>query len=129
MSDVEQVFVVQEGEGEQKAKKLPKKAEQATGVLDETQQRAMAAYAAYIEAERQLEEAYKDQEKRAEKDYEKAIEQARKACEESIAQGRRIYEESIDRALRTRDEAERKAREAHNESVQQTWAVFIKARK
>jgi phage shock protein A len=118
MSDAEQIFVAGKEEVEEKAKKVPKKAEQAVGFLDETQQRAAAAYAAYIEAQRQLEEAYKEQERQAEKVYTEAVEQARKACEESINQ-----------ALRARDEAEQKAWEARNETIERTWAIFTKARK
>ncbi len=118
MSDAERVFVASKEEVEEKAKKVPKKAEQAVGFLDETQQRAAAAYAAYIEAERQLEGAYKEQERQADKAYNEAVEQARKAYEGSVAQ-----------ALRTRDEAERKAGEARNETIERTWAVFTKARK
>ena len=129
MSDAEKVFVAGKEEVEEKAKRVPKKAEQPIGFLDETQQRAAAAYAAYIEAERQLEEAYKDQEEQAERTYNDAIEQARKACEENIAQSRKVYEESISQALRARDEAERKARQARGETIERTWAVFTKARK
>jgi hypothetical protein len=129
MSDAEKVFVAGKEEVEEKAKKVPKKAEQAVGFLDETQQRAAAAYAAYIEAERQLEEAYKEQERQADKAYNEAVEQAGKACEDSIAQARKAYEGSVAQALRTRDEAERRAREARNETIERTWAVFTKARK
>lgn len=130
MSDAEQVFVAQEeGAEEQKAKKAPRKAEQAVNLLDETQQRAAAAYAAYIEAQRQLEDAYKDQEQQAERAYNESVEQARKACEESIARAREVYQESTERALRTRDEAESKAREVRNDIMERTWAVFTKARK
>ncbi len=130
MPDAEQVFIAHEEEAEEKVRKAPKKAEQAAGgILDETQQRAATAYAAYIEAERQLEEAYKDQEKQAERTYNDAIEQARKACEENIAQSRKVYEESISQALRARDEAERKARQARGETIERTWAIFTKARK
>lgn len=141
MSDVEQIFVAgKEEEIEQKAKKVPKKAEQTVDFLDKTQQRAAAAYAAYIEAQRQLEEAYKEQERQADGAYNEAVERARKACEESIAQARMAYEESIAQArkgyegsiaqvLRTRDEAERKAQEARNETIERTWAIFTKARK
>jgi len=39
-------------------RKAPKAAEPMIDLLDETQQRAAAAYVAYIEAERQLERAY-----------------------------------------------------------------------
>ena len=130
MSDAEQIFVAgKEEEIEQKAKKVPKKAEQAVDFLDKTQQRAAAAYAAYIEAQRQLEEAYKEQERQADGAYNEAVERARKACEESIAQAREGYEGSIAQALRTRDEAERKAQEARNETIERTWAIFTKARK
>ena len=130
MSDAEQIFVAgKEEEIEQKAKKVPKKAEQTVDFLDKTQQRAAAAYAAYIEAQRQLEEAYKEQERQADGAYNEAVERARKACEESIAQAREGYEGSIAQALRTRDEAERKAQEARNETIERTWAIFTKARK
>lgn len=126
MSDAEQVFITKE---EGKAKKAPEKAEQAVDLLGETQQRAAAAYTAYVEAQRQLEEAYKEQERRAEMAYIEAVEKARKACEESIARARKIYEESIERALRACDEAELKAREARNETMERTWTIFTKARK
>ena len=130
MSDAEQIFVAgKEEEIEQKAKKVPKKAEQAVSFLDETQQRAAAAYAAYIEAQRQLEAAYKEQERQADGAHNEAVERARKACEESIAQARMAYEGSITQALRTRDQAERKAQEARNETIERTWAIFTKARK
>jgi len=129
MPDTEHVFIAGKEEVEQKAKKPLKKAEQAVDFLDETQQRAAAAYTAYIEAQHQLEGAYKEQERQAEKAYSEVIEQARKACEESIARARKIYEENTAQALRTRDEAEREAREARNETIEQTWAIFTKARK
>ena len=127
MSDAEQIFVA--GKEEEKAKKAPKKAEQAVDFLDETQQRAAAAYTAYVEAQRQLEGAYKEQERQAERVYSEAVEQAGKACEESITRARKVYEGGIAQALRTRDEIERKAREAHNEAMERTWAIFTKARK
>jgi len=126
MSDAEQVFIAKE---EEKAKKAPKKAEQAVDLLGETQQRAAAAYTAYVEAQRQLEEAYKEQERQAEMAYIEAVEKAGKACEESIARARKIYEESTAQALRTRDEAELKAREARSETMERTWAIFTKTRK
>jgi len=140
MSDADEVFVVSEEEAEQKAKKAFRKAEPAVESLDETQQRAMTAYAAYLEAERQLETAYKDQERQAEKGYTDVVAQARKLCEENIAQAkkvyedstahaRKVYEESVTQALKTRDEAERKAREARGETMERTWIVFTKARK
>ena len=129
MPDAEKVFVAGKEEDEEKAKQVPKKAEQVVGFLDETQQRAAAAYAAYIEAERQLEGAYKEQERQADRAYNEAVEQARKACEENIAQARKAYEGRVAQILRTRDEAERKAREARNETIERTWAVFTKARK
>lgn len=129
MSDAEKVLIAGKEEVEEKAKRVPKKAEQAVGFLDETQQRAAAAYAAYIEAERQLEEAYKEQERQADRAYNGAVEQAGKACEGSIAQARKAYEGDVAQALRTRDEAERRAREARNETIEGTWAVFTKARK
>jgi len=118
MSDAEQIFIATEEEVEQKARKASKKVEQTINLLDETQQRAAAAYAAYKEAERQLEEAYKEQERDAERIYNEAVDQARRVCEESTTQ-----------ALRTYTEAEQKAREARNEAVGQTWAVFTKVRK
>jgi len=140
--EAEQVFIATETEEEteQKGKKIPRRAEQAVDFLDETQQRAAAAYLAYIEAERQLEEAYKDQEGLAEKAYGEAVEQARKSCEETIAQDRKLYEDTISqarqayeettaRALKTREEAERKARQVHNQTLERTWIVFTKARK
>mgnify|MGYP001044762388 CR=1 FL=1 len=126
MSDAEQVFIARE---EEKAKKIPKKAEQAVDLLGETQQRAAAAYTAYIEAQRQLEEAYKEQERQAERTYNEAVEKAGKACEEGIARARKVYEASTVQALRTRDEEERKAREAHSEALERTWAIFTKARR
>ena len=140
MSDAEKVFVAGKEEVEEKAKRVPKKAEQAIGFLDETQQRAAAAYAAYIEAQRQLEEAYKEQERQADGAYSEAVERVRKVCEESIAQARRVYEESMAQArkvyegsiaqtLRTRDDTERKAQEARNENIERTWAIFTKTRK
>lgn len=129
MSDAEQVFVVSEEEAEQKAKKAFRKAEPVVESLDETQQRAMTAYAAYLEAERQLETAYKDQERQAEKVYTDAVAQSRKVCEESLAQARKVYEESVSHALKTRDEVERKASEARSETMERTWIVFTKARK
>ena len=128
MSDAEQIFVAGKEEVEQQTKKAPKKAEQAVDLLDETQQRAAAAYTAYIQAQRQLEEAYKEQERQAERTYNEAAEQARKACEESIAQARKVYERGTAQALGTRDEVERKAREAYNEAMERTWAIFTKAR-
>ncbi|MEA3253605.1 MAG: hypothetical protein U9Q17_01510 [Chloroflexota bacterium] len=147
MSDpAEQVFIAHEEEGEQKTKKAARKtepeevAETLGGAFDATQQRAAAAYMAYLEAQRQLEEAYKDQELQAEKTYNTTIEQVRKACDESIAQATRARNESIAQAnkaceesmaqvLKTRNEAEKKAREAHNETIDRTWAIFTKARK
>jgi hypothetical protein len=140
--EAEQVFIATEAEEEteQKGKKTPRRPDQAVDFLDETQQRAAAAYIAYIEAERQLEEAYKDQEGLAEKAYSEAVEHARRTCEETIAQGgklceetigqaRQAYEETVARALKTREEAERKARQVHNQTLERTWTVFTKARK
>lgn len=129
MSDAEQIFVAGKEEVEQQAKKAPKKTEQAVDLLDETQQRAAAAYTAYIQAQRQLEEAYKEQERQAERAYNEAVEQARKACEESTTQARKVYERGTAQALGIRDAAERKAREAYNETMERTWAIFTKARK
>ena len=129
MSDAEQIFVADKEGVEQKGKKATTKIEQTVDFLDETQRRAAAAYTAYIEAQRQLEEAYKGQEGQADKTYNEAVEQSRKSCEESMTRARKAYEESIARALRTRDEAELKAQEARNEAMERTWAVFIKARK
>jgi len=140
--EAEQVFIATETEEEteQKGKKPPRRADQAVDFLDETQQRAAAAYLAYIQAERQLEDAYKDQEGSAEKAYGEAVEQAKGTCEETIAQGRKLcedtmnqarkaYEETIARALKTREEAEHKARETRNQTLERTWTVFTKARK
>ena len=66
MSDREQqVFSVGEEEAEQEAKMTPKKTEPTEPVvepLDEIRQRALSAYAAYMDAERQVEKAYKEQE-------------------------------------------------------------------
>lgn len=129
MSEPEQIFVADKGEAEQKGKKDTKKIEQTVDLLNETQQRAAAAYTAYLEAQRQLEEAYKEQERQANKTYNEVVEQARKSCEESIAQARKAFESSVTRSLRISDEAELKARESRNEVLERTWAVFIKARK
>jgi len=129
MPEPEQIFVADKGETEQKGKKDNKKIEQTVDFLSETQQRAAAAYTAYLEAQRQLEEAYKEQERQANKTYNEVVEQARKSCEESIAQARKAFESSVSRSLRISDEAEMKARESRNEALERTWAVFIKARK
>jgi len=129
MSEPEQIFVADKGEAEQKGKKDTKKIEQTVDLLNETQQRAAAAYTAYLEAQRQLEEAYKEQERQANKTYNEVVEQARKSCEESIAQAKKAFESSVTRSLRICDEAELKARESRNEALERTWAVFIKARK
>jgi len=129
MSDAEQIFVVNKGEAEQKGKKDTKKIEQTVDFLNETQQRAAAAYTAYLEAQRQLEEAYKEQERQANNVYNEVVEQARKSCEESITQARKAFESSVTRSLRINDETELKARESHHETLERTWAVFIKASK
>ena len=124
-----QVFIASEEKAKEEVKEAPKKTEQAVDFLDETQQRAVAAYTAYIEAQRQLEEAYKGQERQAEKAYNETVERAKNACEETLSQCRKVYEGNVSQALRTRDEVERKAREARNEAMERTWAVFTKARK
>jgi len=58
--------------------KAAKPAEPTMDFLDETQQRAVAAYVAYVEAERQLENAYKDQEQKAEKAYSDSLDHTRR---------------------------------------------------
>jgi len=129
MSESEKIFVADKGETEQKGKKDTKKIEQTVDFLSETQQRAAAAYTAYLEAQRQLGEAYKEQERQANKAYNEVVEQARKSCDESITQARKAFESSVTRSLRISEEAELRARESRNEVLERTWAVFIKARK
>jgi hypothetical protein len=140
MSSEEQVPSVIGGGAEQQTKKVPKKTEQAEEPLGEIRQRAMSAYAAYVEAERQVEQAYKSQEQQAGKNYQGAKQQTEKVCEESIAQAlkireeaeqkaKRVCEESIAQTLKIREEAAQKAWEARNEIMERTWAVFIKSRK
>jgi len=90
MLEPEQIFVADKGEAEQKGKRDTKKIEQTVDLLNETQQRAAAAYTAYLEAQHQLAEAYKEQERQANKTYNEVVEQARKSCEESIAQARKL---------------------------------------
>lgn len=151
MQEDEQFFMAQQeegtaepevaGESEQKGKKAQRKAEQAVmSGLDETQQRAAAAYAAYLEAEHELERAYKEQEAEADRQYNDALEAARRTCEESIESSRKKHEDNVERsrreceqsvneALNARAEAERQAREARNETMERTWSTFTKARK
>jgi len=142
----EQDVVANEEEAGQPPQKGAKKAKQQTAApspvlpLDEIQQRASMAYTAYLEAQRQVEDAYKDQEQQTGRAYQQAKEQARKAYGESIAQAlrtreeaeeraRKVYEESAAQALRNLEEAEQKAWEAHNEAMEQTWLVFTKSRR
>jgi hypothetical protein len=128
---------------DQETKKVAKKANEQTleGTgLSEIQQRAVMAYAAYIEAEREVEKAYLDQQKKIEKDYLETREKARKACEESIAQAlkareaaeekaRKDCDEKVALAMKAREEADLKSLEARNVSLEQSWDIFIKSRK
>jgi len=123
-----------EQEAKKAARKIVEQPVEGTG-LGEIQQRAVMAYAAYIEAEREVERAYRDQQQKIEKAYLGAREKARKTCEESVAQtlnareeaeekARKTCEESVAQALSAREEAEGKARKACEEKV----ALAMKAR-
>lgn len=136
----EQVSPGVEGAEQQEAKKVSKKFEPGVEPLDEIRQRAVSAYTAYVEAERQVEKAYKEQELQAEQNYNESKQKARKICEESIAQTLRIRDEaeqratkacegSIAQALKIREEAEQKAWEVRNEVVERTWVIFTTSRK
>ena len=105
-------------------KKTPKAAEPTIDLLDETQQRAAAAYVAYVEAERQLERAYKEQEAKAEKAYADSLERAARQSEEAIAAARRSYEQSQAHSRKVMEDGEAKARQAYENSVAQLRKAY-----
>jgi hypothetical protein len=105
-------------------KKAPRAAEPTIDFLDETQQRAAAAYVAYVEAERQLERAYKEQEAKAEKAYADSLERARKENEEAVAAARRSLETSQGQARKVMEDGLAKARQAYEDSASQLRKAF-----
>ncbi len=101
------------GTAAEESKKAPKAAEPTIDLLDETQQRAAAAYVAYVEAERQLERAYKEQEAKAEKSYASSLERARKENEDAVGAARRAYEASLAHAKKAMEDGVTKAQQAY----------------
>ena len=87
--------------------------------LDEVMGQAEKAYAAYMEAERQVARIYKSNEVQVANAYRKAEEQANRACEEGVRQALEARDEAIEQASEVREEAERQAREAYQKAREQ----------
>ncbi len=124
----------------QQVKKSLEKTEQAASPLDQIQQQAVMAYAAYMEAEQQVARAYKENEGHVQKAYGAAEQQAQKAYDESMAQAlrrreeaelqaKKAFEESLSQASQKRAESTTRAAQIRRETMDQAWAIYTKSRK
>ena len=108
--------------------------------------RAERAYAAFLEAQREVARAYKGQEKQAEAAYRKAEQRANEACEAAMEQvlkarlqaeqgaeeayrrardeAAAVYQESVRQVLRDRKETMEQAWETSKQAVEQSWKIF-----
>ena len=83
--------------------------------LDELVGHAEMAYAAYLEAERQVIRAYRDNELQLSKAHRKAEQQAQS-----------IYDAAVAEALKAREEALAQAMKAHDKALEKAEAALIK---
>lgn len=123
--------------------------EKASSSLADVLAQAERAYAAHLEAQKEVMRAYKENErqldemlKRAEEkanfDYEMALEEARKAlqaaeadCEAAYEKAKEMakqtYDAQLREAIRMRTEAVERAKSEHGKTMEQAWLIFAKA--
>ena len=87
--------------------------EESFGPLADVLGRAESAYAAYMDAQRQVARAYKENEQQIEIAYEKVVQQTIRDCDKII-----------DKALKSRKEAEQQADEAYNKAKEEIRVAY-----
>ena len=93
--------------------------EQVIDPLTELLGRAQSAYAAYMEAEKEVARAYKARERQVERSYKEAEQQANSACEAATEQALRVREKAEQQAEETCKKAKEKAMDVYQENVGQ----------
>lgn len=98
--------------------------EQAIEPLAEVLGRVESAYAAYVDAEREVAKAYKANEQQVEKSYKEVEQQANSTCEQAIAQALRVREGAEQQAEKAYQKAKEQAEETSRRTKEQTKRTY-----